>query len=62
MENEHQTKHETENSIILEKSHQVMMFFGLTAVVLFVSLFSTYPAAHDFFHGLRHALMIIPCH
>lgn len=57
----HETAHETRN-VFLNATHHVAIFFVLTAVVLFTLLFSTYPPIHDFFHGLRHALMIIPCH
>jgi hypothetical protein len=58
---EHETSHETKN-VFLNKVNQVFIFFTLTSVVLFTLLFTTYPPIHDFFHGLRHALMIIPCH
>lgn len=58
---EHETSHETKN-VLLNKVNQVFVFFTLTSVVLFTLLFTTYPPIHDFFHGLRHALMIIPCH
>lgn len=58
---EHETSHETGN-IVLNKVQQITIFFGLVSVVLFTMMMSTYPPVHDFFHGLRHALMIIPCH
>lgn len=58
---EHETSHETSN-VFLNKAQQVFVFFSLTTVVLFTVLFTAYPPIHDFFHGLRHALMIIPCH
>lgn len=58
---EHETAHETSN-IFLNKAQQIFVFFSLTTVVLFTVLFTAYPPIHDFFHGLRHALMIIPCH
>lgn len=54
-------KHETKN-VLLNTTIQVTIFLALVGVVLFTALFSTYPPIHDFFHGLRHALMIIPCH
>lgn len=60
-EQRHETAHASEN-VFLNATHHVTIFFVLVAVVLFTVLFSTYPAVHDFFHGLRHALMIIPCH
>lgn len=34
----------------------------IVGFVLYSVLFSTTPAIHDFFHELRHSLMIIPCH
>jgi len=54
-------KHDSKN-ILLNTTLQITIFLGLVAVILFASLFSTYPPVHDFFHGARHALMIIPCH
>lgn len=57
----HDTSHSTRN-VVVNKISTVFIFFSLTAVVLFTVLFTTYPPVHDFFHGLRHALMIIPCH
>jgi len=60
---EHDTveQHETKN-VVLNTTIQITIFLALVGVILFMSLFSTYPPIHDFFHGLRHALMIIPCH
>jgi Fe2+ transport system protein B len=60
-EQQHETSHETKN-VLLNKTQQIFIFFSLMTVVLFTTLFSTYPAVHDMFHGIRHALMIIPCH
>ncbi len=57
----HETEHKTKN-VLLNKTQQIFIFFSLFSVVLFTALFATYPPIHDFFHGLRHALMIIPCH
>lgn len=59
MEHEHEHK---QGNIFLNTSVQLVSFFSLTAVILFVTLMTAYPPVHDFFHGLRHALMIIPCH
>lgn len=53
--------HESSN-VFVNQVNQVLIFFGLLSVVLFTLLFTTYAPVHDFFHGLRHALMIIPCH
>jgi hypothetical protein len=30
--------------------------------VLYAVFFTNVPPIHDFFHGLRHAMSIIPCH
>lgn len=49
-------------NIIVNKMSSIVLFFGVTIVVLFTLLFTTYPAIHDFLHGLRHSMMIIPCH
>lgn len=48
--------------IVLNAVSSAVMFFILTAVLLFTLLFTTYPPIHDYFHGLRHAIMIVPCH
>lgn len=58
---EHETQHESTN-VFVSQVQQITIFFALLSVVLFTLLFTTYPPIHDFFHGLRHALMIIPCH
>jgi hypothetical protein len=29
---------------------------------LYAVFFSNVPTIHDFFHGLRHAMGILPCH
>lgn len=39
-----------------------IVLLAIVGVVLYSVLFSTTPAIHDFFHELRHSLMIIPCH
>jgi len=41
---------------------QITLFLAVVAMVVYVTLFSNYPPAHDFFHELRHALYVIPCH
>lgn len=38
------------------------ILLAIVGFVLYSVLFSTTPATHDFFHELRHSLMIIPCH
>jgi cobalt transporter subunit CbtB len=34
----------------------------LAGAVVYVALFSTYPAIHDTLHKARHSLAIVPCH
>lgn len=51
-----------EKNIVVSYTAKLFLFFTLITVVLFTLLFTTYPPVHDFFHGVRHALMIIPCH
>lgn len=41
---------------------QALAMVAVTAFVLYAMLFTNVPALHDFFHELRHALGIIPCH
>ncbi|MBI5367306.1 MAG: CbtB-domain containing protein [Planctomycetes bacterium] len=41
---------------------QAFLLFAIVAVVLYAVFFSTTPAVHDFFHEIRHSMMIIPCH
>ncbi|MFB6344268.1 MAG: CbtB-domain containing protein [bacterium] len=61
MEQSHSHDHATDN-VFLNRASQVLIFFGLLSVVLFTLLLTTYAPVHDFFHGIRHALMIVPCH
>ncbi|MCF6312126.1 MAG: CbtB-domain containing protein [Verrucomicrobiales bacterium] len=41
---------------------KAVILLAIVGIVLYTVLFSTYPAVHDFFHELRHSLMMIPCH
>ncbi len=41
---------------------QVTIVLFVAGLVLWTVLFTNYPAAHDFFHELRHSLYVIPCH
>ena len=34
----------------------------LASTVVYLALFSTYPAIHDGLHKARHSLAIVPCH
>lgn len=42
-----------------KKAYIMLAIIGL---VLYTVLFSATPAVHDYFHELRHGLMLIPCH
>jgi hypothetical protein len=46
----------------LTKHVQLLILLAATAFVLYAVLFTTIPAAHNFFHETRHALSIIGCH
>lgn len=41
---------------------QIAVVLLVVAVAAWAILFTEYPAAHDFFHQLRHSLYVIPCH
>lgn len=41
---------------------QMAVVVFLVAALLYTMFFTTYMPVHDFFHHLRHALAIIPCH
>ena len=41
---------------------KAFFFVAVTQIVIYMALFSEYPALHDYFHELRHVLAIIPCH
>ena len=41
---------------------QAIIVVLAVAFVLYTVFFSTVPTIHDFFHGLRHAMGILPCH
>ena len=41
---------------------QVALLLFVTGVVLWAVLFTSIPGTHDFFHEMRHALFLIPCH
>ena len=46
----------------LTKNLQLTILLAMTAFVLYTVFFSGMAAAHDYFHEVRHALSIIPCH
>ena len=41
---------------------QAVIVVLAVAFVLYAVFFSNVPPIHDFFHGLRHAVGILPCH
>jgi hypothetical protein len=41
---------------------QAIVVVLAVAFVLYAVFFTNVPPIHDFFHGLRHAMSIIPCH
>ncbi len=41
---------------------QLTLYTGLCALTLWTVYFSTYPAAHDSMHSLRHHTLTISCH
>ncbi len=41
---------------------QALILIAACAFVLYSVFFTNVPAIHDFFHELRHAMSIIPCH
>ncbi|MDH3603754.1 MAG: CbtB-domain containing protein [Candidatus Tectomicrobia bacterium] len=41
---------------------QALAMIAVTTFVLYSILFTNIPTLHHFFHELRHALGIIPCH
>ena len=48
------------HNITLTKQAVIVVF--AVAFVLCAVFFSNVPTIHDFFHGLRHAMGILPCH
>ncbi|MCR9141832.1 MAG: CbtB-domain containing protein [bacterium] len=49
----------TLNLTVLSKA---AILLTITGIVLYAVLFTTYPPVHDYFHEMRHGLMMIPCH
>jgi len=44
---------------LLQKSFITLAIVG---IVLYTMFFTSTPFVHDYFHELRHNLMLIPCH
>ncbi|WP_141734919.1 CbtB domain-containing protein [Oligoflexus tunisiensis] len=42
--------------------HKSIITLAIVGLVLYMMLFTTTPIVHDYFHELRHNLMLIPCH
>ncbi len=41
---------------------QASLYVGLLSLILWTVYFSTYPAAHDKAHALRHHTLLVGCH
>ena len=41
---------------------QATLYTSLCALTLWTVYFSTYPAAHDHMHSLRHHTLMVGCH
>lgn len=41
---------------------QATLYTSLCALILWTVYFSTYPAAHDSMHSLRHHTLTVSCH
>ncbi|HYX39066.1 MAG TPA: hypothetical protein VE954_38670 [Oligoflexus sp.] len=42
--------------------HKSLITLAIVSIVLYTMFFTTTPLVHDYFHELRHGLMLIPCH
>lgn len=49
-------------SFTLSLPVQVTLYTSLCALTLWTVYFSTYPAAHDSAHSLRHHTVMVACH
>ena len=43
-------------------AQKAFITLAIIGVVLYTMFFTTTPIVHDYFHELRHSLMLIPCH
>ncbi|WP_341527474.1 CbtB domain-containing protein [Nostoc sp. UHCC 0302] len=48
--------------ITLSKPVQVTLYMLLSSLVIWTVLFSTYPAAHNTAHAVRHHTLGVGCH
>lgn len=49
-------------NVTLSKPVQVTIYMLLSSLVIWTVFFSTYPAAHNTAHSLRHHTLGIACH
>ncbi|MFN6566805.1 CbtB domain-containing protein [Dendronalium sp. ChiSLP03b] len=48
--------------VTLSKPVQVTLYMLLSSLVIWTVLFSTYPAAHNTTHSMRHHTLGVACH
>ena len=41
---------------------QSLVLLTIVGIVLYSVFFTSYSDVHDYFHDLRHGLMMVPCH
>jgi hypothetical protein len=41
---------------------QSLVLLTIVGIVLYSVFFTSYQDVHDYFHELRHGLMMVPCH
>lgn len=46
----------------ISATRKAFIMLSIIGVVLYTMFFTTTPFVHDYFHELRHSLMMIPCH
>ena len=46
----------------LSITRKALIMLSIIGMVLYTMFFTTTPFVHDYFHELRHSLMMIPCH
>jgi cobalt transporter subunit CbtB len=49
-------------SVTLSKPGQVSLYMLLSSLLIWTVFFSTYPAAHNTTHSLRHHTLGVACH
>ncbi|MBW4586752.1 CbtB-domain containing protein [Aetokthonos hydrillicola Thurmond2011] len=49
-------------SVTLSKPVQIALYMLLSSLVIWTVFFSTYPAAHNTTHSLRHHTLGVACH